>query len=162
MFCWYYFTCNVSCAVVAELLLVLLSMSHALSCLTLHPPHPSWENKASRTDCKDSKCFEVVFWDAPDSVCPGPELEDVSLFGNPFPAAAAHEGGGALFWVIGPPGACDGLAELRPDGIPPGFLMMLTLAPFESSKFNSNNIHHSFIFLELMCQINIILNSIRF
>ena len=38
---------------------VIPSTFQAESCLTLEPPHPSWENSASRTELSCSKCLEV-------------------------------------------------------------------------------------------------------
>ena len=61
-------------------------MSQALSCFTLEPPHPSCENRASLTDCNDSRaCFEVELVGAEAL------LVDSLLVGKPLPAAAAQE-----------------------------------------------------------------------
>lgn len=64
------------------------STFQAESCLTLDPPHPSCEKRASRTEFNCSKCLEVDPLEA--------EAVDVGggsfvVAGNPLPAAAAHE-----------------------------------------------------------------------
>ena len=126
-----------TCAASGATSLLFPSMSQALSCFTLSPPQPSWENSASRTDWRDSKCFEVELWDGPDPDCPEPELDELSLFGKPFPAAAAHDGGGALFWVVGPPGAWDAFEGITPEVTAPGVLLIFPLGPLGSSRSSS-------------------------
>ena len=71
------------------------STFQALSCLTLFPPHPSWEKSASRTEFSCSKGLEEEVEEDDDPPLLD-ELDDpfgagFSTAGRPLPAAAAQE-----------------------------------------------------------------------
>jgi hypothetical protein len=69
--------------------------SQEVSCFTFCPPHPSWENRASRTEFSCSSCLLVEPLLA--------RAEEGSEGGKPLPAAAAHE---VMAWGAPGPGAC--------------------------------------------------------